>query len=176
MNKDVLQAKKDSVKEISDGLKTSTAVVVVSYQGLTVAELTELRRKLAEKQAFMGVYKNTLVMRALKDGGYAVDTNFFQGPNAFVFSKDESVGAAICAKFARLHEKLVIRGGIVDGQNVDAEGMKEVAKLPSKEALLSMFCMVLNEPVAGFARAVKSIADKMPQEAAAPAAAAPAAN
>jgi large subunit ribosomal protein L10 len=51
---------------------------------------------------------------------------------------------------------------------VDAEGMKEVAKIPSKEALLSMFCMVLNEPVAGFARAVKSIADKKPAEAAAP--------
>jgi len=175
MNKDVLQAKKDSVKEISDGLKNSSAVVVVSYQGLTVAELTELRRKLAEKDAHMGVYKNTLVARALKDNGVSVEASFLQGPNAFVFSKDVSAGAAIVNKFARVHDKLVVRGGFVEGQVVDAEGMKEVAKIPSKEALLSMFCMVLNEPVAGFARAVKSIADKTPA-AAAVAAAAPAAN
>jgi large subunit ribosomal protein L10 len=176
MNKDVLQAKKDSVKEITDGLKNSSTMVVVSYQGLTVAELTELRRKLAEKQATMGVYKNTLVARALADSGYSVDKDFLQGPNAFVFSQNVSDGAAICAKFARYHEKLVVRGGYVQGQPVDAAGMKDVAKLPSKEVLLSMFCMVLNEPVAGFARAVKSIADKKPAEAAAPAAAAPAAN
>jgi large subunit ribosomal protein L10 len=176
MNKDVLQAKKDSVKEIEDGIKNSSAVVVVSYQGLTVAELTELRRKLTEKQAHLGVYKNTLVVKALAACGYPADKAFLQGPNAFVFSKDVSVGAAVCSKFSRYHEKLVVRGGVVEGQQVDAEGMKEVAKLPSKETLLSMFCMVLNEPVAGFARAVKSIAEKKPVEAAAPSAAAPAAN
>ena len=175
MNKDVLQAKKDSVKEITDGLKNSSTVVVVSYQGLTVAELTELRRKLAEKDAHMGVYKNTLVARALKDNGVSVEASFLQGPNAFVFSKDVSAGAAIVNKFARVHDKLVVRGGFVEGQVVDAEGMKEVARIPSKEALLSMFCMVLNEPVAGFARAVKSIADKKPAEAAT-ATPAPAAN
>jgi large subunit ribosomal protein L10 len=160
MNNQVLQAKKDSVKEISDGLKNSSAVVVVSYQGLTVSELTELRRALSAKNAHMGVYKNTLMSRALKDAGVKFDESFLQGPNAFVFSKDVSAGAAVCTKFSRYHEKLVIRGGLVEGQSVDAEGMKEVAKLPTKEVLLSMFCMVLNEPVAGFARAVKSIADK----------------
>jgi large subunit ribosomal protein L10 len=67
MNKDVLQAKKDAVKEIEDGLKSSKTMAVVSYQGLTVAELTELRRTLASKKASMGVYKNTLVARALKE-------------------------------------------------------------------------------------------------------------
>ena len=153
----------------------SSDLVVVSYQGLTVAELTELRRKLAEKTAHMGVYKNTLVARALKDNGVTVDASFLQGPNAFVFSKDVSSGAAIVHKYARLHDKLVVRGGFVEGKLVDAEGMKEVAKLPSKEVLLSMFCMVLNEPVASFARAVKSIADQKPADAAS-AAAAPAAN
>jgi large subunit ribosomal protein L10 len=173
MNKDVLQAKKDSVKEIEDGLKNSSAVVVVSYQGMTVAELTELRHTLAEKEASMGVYKNTLVAKALANVGYSVDKSFLQGPNAFVFSKDVSTGAAVCTRFARFHEKLVVRGGVVEGKFADANAIKDVAKLPSKEQLLSMFCMVLNEPVSGFARALKSIAEK-PADAAS--AAAPAAN
>jgi large subunit ribosomal protein L10 len=176
MNKDVLQAKKDAVKEIEDGLKSSKTMAIVSYQGLTVAELTELRRTLASKKASMGVYKNTLVARAMKELGYSGLEKSLEGPNAFVFSEDVSAGAAVLNKFSRYHEKLVIKGGLVEGKAVDANGMKEVAKLPTKEVLLSMFCMVLNEPVAGFARAVKSIADKKPAEAAAPAAAAPAAN
>jgi large subunit ribosomal protein L10 len=81
----------------------------VSYQGLTVAELTELRRKLAEKNAHMGVYKNTLVARALKDNGVTVDASFLQGPNAFVFSKDVSAGPAIVNKFCPYHDKLVVK-------------------------------------------------------------------
>lgn len=178
MNKDVLQAKKEAVKEISDNLKNSTTVAIVSYQGLTVAELTELRRTLAAKQATMGVYKNTLVARALKDNNVAGLDKYLEGPNAFVFSKDISVGPAVLYKFARYHEKLVLKAALVAGTVVDEKGFTELAKLPTKEALLSMFCMVLNEPVASFARVVKSVADSKaaPVEAPKAPSAVPAAN
>ncbi len=170
MNEKALQAKKDAVKEISESLKGSKALAIVGYQGLTVAEMTELRRTLAEGKGTMGVYKNTMVRRALKDNGIEGLDAYLEGPNAFIFSEDTSSGAKILYKFSRYHEALVLKGGLVEGTVVDAAGLKEVAKLPTKEQLLSMFCMVLNEPVAGFARAVKSIAEKDAPEAAAPAA------
>ena len=160
MNKDVLQAKKDAVSEIEKGLKESASIAVVSYQGLTVAELTELRRKLAEKNAAMTVYKNTLVKRALKETGLSGIEGYLDGPNAFVFSKDLTAGPAVVTKFARFHEKLVVKGGLVEGKGVDAKGLKEVATMPSREGLLSMLCQCLNAPIRNFAYAVDSIAQK----------------
>src|SRR5574344_2383153 len=151
MNKEVLQAKKDAVSEIEKGLKESGSVSVVSYQGLTVAELTELRRTLAEKNATMTVYKNTLVKRSLKESGLSGIEAYLDGANAFVFSKDITAGPAVLAKFARFHEKLVLQGALVEGKGVDAKGLVEIARMPSREGLLSMFCQCLNAPIRNFA-------------------------
>ena len=160
MNQDALNAKKAAVKEISEGLESSKTMAVVSYQGLTVSELIELRRTLAQKGSRLGVYKNTMVARALKDAGIEGLNEYLEGPNAIVFSEDVSSGVAALYKFSRFHEKLVLKAGLVEGKVVDADGLKEVAKLPSKEVLLSMFCMVLNEPMASLARAIDAIANK----------------
>lgn len=160
MNEQALQAKKDSVAKISEGIKTSKAIAVVSYSGLTVAEITELRRKLAEKNATFGVFKNTMVRRALAENSIEGLDEFLEGPNAFVFAPDATAGVNIIYKYSRGHENLVLKGGYVEGTIVDAKGLKEVAKLPTKEQLLSMFCMVLNEPISGLARAIKSVAEK----------------
>ena len=171
MNEKALQAKQDAVKTISEGIQNSKAIAIVSYHGLTVAEITELRRKLAEKNARFGVFKNTMVRRALKENNIEGLDEFLEGPNAFVFSPETSSGVNIIYKYSRGHENLVLKGGYVEGQVVDAKGLKAVAKLPTKEQLLSMFCMVLNEPISGFARAIKSVAEKngASAEAAAPA-------
>ena len=171
MNEKALQAKQDAVKTISEGIQNSKAIAIVSYHGLTVAEITELRRKLAEKNARFGVFKNTMVRRALKENNIEGLDEFLEGPNAFVFSPETSSGVNIIYKYSRGHENLVLKGGYVEGQVVDAKGLKAVAKLTTKEQLLSMFCMVLNEPISGFARAIKSVAEKngAPAEAAAPA-------
>jgi large subunit ribosomal protein L10 len=171
MNEKALQAKQDAVKTISEGIQNSKAIAIVSYHGLTVAEITELRRKLAEKNARFGVFKNTMVRRALKENNIEGLDEFLEGPNAFVFSPETSSGVNIIYKYSRGHENLVLKGGYVEGQVVDAKGLKAVAKLPTKEQLLSMFCMVLNEPISGFASAIKSVAEKngAPAEAAAPA-------
>lgn len=166
MNKNVLEAKKSTVKEISDGFKSSSLMAVVSYQGLTVSELTELRHDLAKKGATFGVYKNTLVGRALKDNNVSGLESYLQGANAFVFSKDVTSAPAVLYKFSRYHEKLVLKAAYAENTVIDAAGLKELARIPGKEGLLSMFCMVLNEPAASFARAVKSIADKKPAAAA----------
>ncbi len=158
MNQEALEAKKVAVEEIRKGLDENAGFAIVSYHGLTVAELSELRKKLAEKDARIKVYKNTMVRRALGEEKASSLGDILEGPNAFVFAKDAPAGASVLYKFSRYHEHLVLKGGIVEGQPLDGDGLKAVAKLPTKEALLSMFCMVLNEPMAGFARAVDAIA------------------
>ncbi len=160
MNKDALTAKKTAVKAISQGFKDSASVAIVSYQGLTVAEMTELRRALAAKNAHLGVYKNTLVARALADNKIVGLSSYLEGPNAFVFSKEVSAGPAVLYRFARFHEKLVLKGAYSDGTVIDAKGFAELAKLPSKETLIATFAMVLNEPVSKLARALRDVAVK----------------
>lgn len=162
MNKDVLQSKKNTVSEIVELVKGAKTVVVVGYQGLTVAEFQELRKKLAEKNSSIAIYKNTLAERAFKECGFETSDELMAGPNALIFSSEVSDGANIARKFGLKHDALTVRGGYVEGRLVDGKKMVEVAKLPTKEVLLSMFCMVLNEPMASFARAINSVAEKVP--------------
>lgn len=159
MNQSALNAKKKAVEEITEGFKNSATVGIVSYQGLTVAELQELRKTLAEKGATLGVYKNTMVARALKDLGIEGLNEYLEGPNAFMFSTNVSDAAAAILKFSRYHEALKLKAAYVEGQAVDEKGFIAVAKLPTKEQLLSMFCMVLNEPMAGLARTLQAVAE-----------------
>jgi large subunit ribosomal protein L10 len=166
MNQQVLQAKKASVSKISDGLKISQTVAVVSYQGLTVAELQELRRTLEKEDATFGVYKNTLVARALKDNGNPDIASLLNGPNGFVFSKDITKGPKALVKFSRFHEKLVIKGGLIGGKPASKDDITEISKLPGKNGLVSMFLQCLQAPIRNFAFAVQSIADKKPAAAA----------
>jgi large subunit ribosomal protein L10 len=172
MNKNVLAAKKETVSEIEKNLKDCGSLTIVSYQGLTVSELTELRKQLSTKNSNLSVYKNTLVGRALKENGETGLESYLEGPNAFVFSKEITDGPSILRKFGRFHEKLVIKGGYVDGKAYDGKAMLDIAKMPNKEGLLSMFCQCLNAPIRSFAVAVNAIASKAPAAApAAPAAA-----
>ena len=162
MNQQVLQAKKETVAEITKALGESGSVTVVSYQGLTVAEMQELRRTLEKEDASMTVYKNTMVRRALEEGQFASLGDLLNGPNGFVFSKDVAKGPKALTKFARFHEALVIKGGLVEGKVLDAAGMKEVSKLPDKNGLIAMFLSCLNAPITKFAATIKAVAEKTP--------------
>lgn len=160
MNQKALQAKKDAVAAIKDSLSKSASFTVVSYQGLTVAEMQELRRTLEGVGATITVYKNTMVRRALKETDQPDLGELLEGPNGFVFSEDLSKGPKALAKFSRFHEHLVIKGGIAEGQVLDAAKVKEISKLPDKNGMLAMFLSCLNAPLTSFAAAVKAIADK----------------
>lgn len=160
MNQQVLQAKKDTVAEITKSLSEAGSVTVVSYQGLTVAEMQELRRALEKEGSSMTVYKNTMVRRALEESKQESLGDLLNGPNGFVFSKEVAKGPKALTKFARLHEALVIKGGMVEGKVVDAAGMKEVAKLPDKNGLIAMFLSCLNAPITKFAATIKAVAEK----------------
>ena len=160
MNEKTLEAKQSVVKEIVDKAKNSTTIIVAEYRGLTVAQLQELRRALRKEDSELCVYKNSLVERASDELGYNGLNSVLNGPNAIIFSKEVSGGAKVAAKYARrFRDLLVIKGGVVEGQFADADKMKEVAKMPNKEGLLSMFLSCLQAPVRQFACTVKAVAD-----------------
>lgn len=160
MNSEILKAKKETVSEIEAKAKASQTVLVAEYRGLTVAQIQDLRRALRAEKASMYVYKNSLVERAATNLGYEDLKEYLTGPNAIVFSEDVSAGAKIVAKYAKkFPEILKIKGGIVEGKVVDASVIKEVAALPSKEGLYSMFLSCLQAPIRQFACAVKAVAD-----------------
>ena len=133
----ILNDKKIIVSEIIDNIKNSESVVLFQYQGLTVAEMMELRNKLNEFESNIKIYKNTLLKRALDDLKINMD-DFLAGPNAILFGKTLLEPIKIVADFAKNHKKLDIRVGIISGDVASLETIKEYASIPSREGLLTM--------------------------------------
>jgi len=133
----ILNAKKEVVSEITEKIKNSESVILFQYQGLTVSDLSELRNNLREADAEVKVYKNTLLKRALDDLSLSLD-GFLEGPNAILFGKNLLEPIKVIAEFAKTHEKLDIRVGIISGQKADLDVIKEYASIPSREGLLTM--------------------------------------
>ena len=159
MNQNVLTSKKAVVSEISDKIKNSQSTVVCEYRGLSVAEVTELRRALREENVEFKVYKNTMFERACDECGVSELKEALTGPNAFAFSTDATAPARVLAKFAKKHQALVLKSGVVEGKVVDVNTIKELSTLPNKEGMIAMFLGCLQSPVSSFARAVQAVAD-----------------
>lgn len=170
-----VELKQPIVQEISDAMNGAQSVVVVDYLGLTVAEDTELRKKLREAGVLYKVYKNTLVSRAIEGTEYESIKDVLEGPSAFAISADDATAPArILAEFAKKAPELEIKAGIVEGTYYDAEGMKAIASVPSREVLLSKLLGSLQSPVTNLARVLNQIAEKGGAADAAPAEEAPA--
>lgn len=159
MNKDVLAQKEADVAELSQKISDSSSVVVVEYRGLTVAEITELRNNLRNEGVDMKVFKNTIAQRTVKQLGFEALEPALKGPNALVFGTDQVAPARVLAEFAKTHDKLVLKSGIVDGAVVDEATIKTLSSLPNKEGMLAKFASTLNAPVIKFALAVKAVAE-----------------
>ena len=159
MNKDVLKQKESIVKEVSDLVSSNEATVVCEYRGLTVKQMSELRKILKKYNTLALVYKNSLVARAT-EGKPELGT-YLAGPNLFVFCKDATNGSLKdLAKFAKKNEALVVKGGLVDGEVRDEKYIKTLASLPSKEGMLSMLLSVLQAPIRNLAYSIKEVAGK----------------
>ena len=142
----VLAQKKETVNDIVKNIKDSESVILFQYQGLTVAELSELRKKLRETDATVKVYKNTLLKRALDELNLSFD-GFLEGPNAILFGKNLLEPIKVIADFAKEHEKLEIRIGIISGSVADLATINEYATIPSRESLLTMLAAGMMEHV-----------------------------
>uniref|UniRef100_UPI003FF09473 50S ribosomal protein L10 n=1 Tax=Candidatus Ventrenecus sp. TaxID=3085654 RepID=UPI003FF09473 len=142
----ILAQKKETVNDIVNNIKDSESVILFQYQGLTVAELSELRKKLRETDATVKVYKNTLLKRALDELNLSFD-GFLEGPNAILFGKNLLEPIKVIADFAKGHEKLEIRIGIISGSVADLATINEYATIPSREGLLTMLAAGMMEHV-----------------------------
>jgi len=160
MNQQVLEAKQSIVKEIVEKAQASQSITILEYRGLTVTQLQELRRALRKDGAELAVYKNSLVERAVKELGYEGVDEYLSGPNAIVFSTELSNGPKVVAKYAKRYGDLLnVKGGVAEGKALDKKGVLEVAKLPNREGMLSMFLSCLQAPIRQFAATVKAVAD-----------------
>ena len=156
-----VELKQPIVQEISEQIKDAQSVVVVDYRGLAVAEDTQLRKQLREAGVAYKVYKNTLVNFAIKGTDFESLSDVLEGPNAFAISTtDATAPARVIAKFAKTAPALEIKAGVVEGTFYDADGMKAIATIPSREELLSKFLGSIQSPITNFARVINQIAEK----------------
>ncbi len=156
----ILEQKKKTVDEIVDKLKNSESVIIFQYQGMSVADLSDLRRKLKEVQAEVKVYKNTLLKRAADELNINLD-DFLAGPNAILFGKTLLEPIKIISEFAKSNDKLDIRVGIISGDVADISVIKEYASIPSREGLLTMLAGGMMQYVKDLAISLNLYAEKM---------------
>jgi large subunit ribosomal protein L10 len=143
----VLRAKKEAVVEDLRGIfNHAGSVVVTHYKGLSVAEITELRRGMREAGAAYRVTKNRLARIALADTGYAGLADLFTGPTGIAISADPIAAPKAIVAFAKRNEKLLIIGGGFAGQVLPAEQVRALADLPSLDELRARLIGLINTP------------------------------
>ena len=133
----VLDEKKKIVSEIKDKVKQAETVVLFDYRGLTDNESKDLRNELRDNDSDYKIYKNTLLKIALKD----LDVNlneYLEGPTAIAFSTDQLSPIRVLSTFAKKHDALIMKAGIVDGKVSDENVLKSLASIPSREGLYTM--------------------------------------
>jgi large subunit ribosomal protein L10 len=140
-----------AVKELADKFRGSSAVVITEYRGLSVPQLAELRSKLRGAATY-SVAKNTLTSLAAKDAGVEGLDDFFVGPTAIAFVTGDPVEAAKGLKaFAKENDKLVIKGGVLEGNVISADEVNKLADLESREVLLAKAAGVMKASLFGAA-------------------------
>lgn len=161
----ILEAKKSVVSEIADKLNSAATVVVVDYRGLSVGQVTELRKNLRDQGIEFKVYKNSMSRRATEAAGLEGLNEHLTGPNAIAFSNEDVVAPAkILNDFAKANEQLEIKAGVIEGAVATAEDIKALAELPSRDGLLSMLLSVLQAPMRNFALATKAVAEQKDEQ------------
>ena len=158
-----LEAKKVVVAEIIEKLKNAESMVVCSYSGLTVEQVTELRKQCRENDVHYCVLKNRLVARALKELNIEGLDPLLEGPNAFVFGeKDVTAAPKIISSFIDKNKltSLEIKGGLVGTEAVDVATMKDLAATPSRAELLATMVGCLVSPVSALVAVLDEIAEK----------------
>lgn len=168
--------KVSAVAEIVEHFNSSSATVITEYRGLTVKQVSQLRRALGGDTTY-AVVKNTLTKRAAAQAGVAIDDSLLVGPTAIAFVKGDPVAAAKGLRdFAKTNPLLVIKGGVLDGKALSAAEVNKIADLESREVLLAKVAGVLKAlptraaglfqaPLSQVARLAQALADKTPGEA-----------
>ena len=154
------QEKVEVVSEVGAQVARAGAIVMAEYRGLEVAEITGLRKQARESGVYLRVLKNTLVRRAVSGTPYEQLTDKMVGPLIYGIAEDPVAAAKVLADFAKTNDKLVIKGGSLPNSVMEADGVKALASLPSREELLSILLGTMQAPVAKFARTLNEVPTK----------------
>src|ERR1700679_3344406 len=155
MNRDQKAA---AIAEIAANIEESQAVFAVDYRGITVPQVAELRAKLREADASFRVVKNSLTERAADQTGAEQLKPLLQGPTALTFVRgDAALAAKAVADYARLTQLLPFKGGLMEGAAVDAEQIRAISRLPSREVLYGQLVGVVRSPISGLVRTLGAL-------------------
>lgn len=163
------------VTDVAAQVARSQTLALAEYRGLTVEHLNKLRKDARDKGVYLHVLKNTLARRAVTGTPFEVAADAMVGPLIYGFSEDAVAAAKVLADFAKGNDKLVVKAGAYAGKALNAEGVKALAAIPSKEVLLAQIAGLLKSPISRTARVLAAVAEKKGGGAEAPAAEAAAA-
>ncbi len=150
------------VLELQEKFSRCASVIMTDFTGLNVSGANALRKKLRDVGAEFKVFKNTLLKRAAQGTSVEVLTDYFVGPNAVAIAYEDPVAVAkVLVEFAKENEALEIRGGMLMGRYVDAEGIVALSKLPSREVLLAQLLSVMVAPATNFAQVLAAVPRKL---------------
>ena len=159
-SKKSLDLKKEVVNEISEKIQNSASIIVFTYQGLSVQEISELRTELKKVDSEVKIYKNTLAKRAFQDANIDND-EFWEGPNAILFGKDLLEPIKVISKFSKDNDNIVIKTGYADGKILSVDDIKAYASIPSRDGLLTMFAGGIMQYAKYFAMGIDLYAKKL---------------
>ena len=148
------------ISDVSAQAARSQTLALAEYRGLTVEHLNKLRKDAREKGVYLHVLKNTLARRAVTGTQFEVAAESMAGPLIYGFSEDAVAAAKVIADFAKGNDKLVIKGGAFAGKALDADGVKALAAIPSREVLISQVAGLLKSPIQRFAAVLAALVEK----------------
>jgi large subunit ribosomal protein L10 len=152
------QQKEELVEGYQEGLAKAPHAFLVDFKGVTVTQVSELRRKIREVGGAYEVVKNRLVLRAIDGEPLEELKGDFQGPTAVAFCVDDPVGLAkAITDFAKDVPAIELKGGLLDGRPVAAEQVKEIAQMPSREELLTKLVFLMQSPISSFVRTLAAL-------------------
>lgn len=148
--------KAETVAAVHERFKAAKMAIVTEYRGLTVAQITRLRREVRQASGEYQVIKNTLVRRALKDTRYMDLEQMLDGPNGWVFAYDDPVVLSkTLIKFADDNDKIKIKGGVLEGQFLDSAKVKALSQMPSKPELQAKVLAMIQAPATQLVRLIQ---------------------
>ena len=148
--------KAETVTAVHQRLKSAKLAIVTEYRGLSVAQITRLRREIREASGEYQVIKNTLVRRALHGTVFGDLEKLLEGPNGWVFGYDDPVTLSkAVVKFADDNDKLRIKGGVFEGSFMDTAGVKILSQMPSKPELQAKLLAMINAPATQLVRLIQ---------------------
>ena len=157
-----LEEKKAIVDKLKERLERTQVAILTDYKGLDVAAINDLRRKLREEHIEFQVVKNTLLLRAAEGTDTALLKDHFRGPSAVALSYEDPVAPAkVLTQFAKEHQALEIKAGVMDGKVLDLNDLKALADLPSREVLLGQLVGVMHNVPASFVRVLAEVPRQM---------------